>query len=540
MTSKGQVDLNCRESAVVPAEDLVTFADLEVGDVLPAEVTRIEEYGVFCKFRNSQLSGLSHVSELSDDYVEDISKLFGVGDLVKVKVLSKAMDEGKEKVSLGLKASYFVDEDEDEDDEDESGGEGVEEEKEEEEEMDEVTDSEDEDEDEEGVEGIRPMEVSDDEDDGYIESLVKEMDEEEEEEEEEDDDDDDDESDESSSQDDSDDSDSDSEDEGFSFKPPSSDKANAAVSEPKKKKQKMSAAEIDAREAALASGEADANPTTVDDFERLILASPSDSELWMKYMAHHLETTSPDEARKIAQRALRRIPIEMDQERLNVCMAVVALEANFGTDDHVRASIKEAGRRCDREKVYLKAGEILSGRAQSALSAKGVGKEKQAEEAVALADTHFNTKSKEIKPLVSCWLAHMKHLLLTKRSEEANELLKRASQSVVKREHVALAQQFASLEFDYGIKERGRTVFETLISKHPKKLDLWYVLIDKEVKAGSVANANALYKRLTAGSQWSEKQMKGVFKRWYKFAENSGGDVEDVKKMAVAFVEGRS
>lgn len=118
--------------------------------------------------------------------------------------------------------------------------------------------------------------------------------------------------------------------------------------------------------------------------------------------------------------------------------------------------------------------------------------------------------------------------------------MQRASQSVPNREHVTLAQQFASLEFDFGSKERGRTIFETLISKHPKKLDLWYVLIDREVKVGSIANATALYKRVTARSNWSEKQMKGIFKRWYKFAENNGGDVEDVKKRAVAFVESRS
>ena len=101
--------------------------------------------------------------------------------------------------------------------------------------------------------------------------------------------------------------------------------------------------------------------------------------------------------------------------RLNISMAVVALEANFGTPEAVRASIKDAGRRCDREKVYLRVGEILSARAQSA-RAGGKQQEREAEEALGLADAHFNTKAKEIKPLVSVWLAQMKHFLLTERS----------------------------------------------------------------------------------------------------------------------------
>ena len=43
------------------------------------------------------------------------------------------------------------------------------------------------------------------------------------------------------------------------------------------------------------------------------------------------------------------------------------------------------------------------------------------EEALGLADAHFNTKAKEIKPLVSVWLAQMKHFLLTERSEEVSK-----------------------------------------------------------------------------------------------------------------------
>lgn len=42
-------------------------------------------------------------------------------------------------------------------------------------------------------------------------------------------------------------------------------------------------------------------------FERLLLASPNSSLLWLQYMAHHLQATQIDQARAVAERALKTI-----------------------------------------------------------------------------------------------------------------------------------------------------------------------------------------------------------------------------------------
>lgn len=45
--------------------------------------------------------------------------------------------------------------------------------------------------------------------------------------------------------------------------------------------------------------------------------------------------------------------------------------------------------------------------------------------------------------------------------------------------------KFAQLEFRYGDVERGRNMFDKVLSTYPKRTDLWSVFIDLMVKHGS-------------------------------------------------------
>ncbi len=61
------------------------------------------------------------------------------------------------------------------------------------------------------------------------------------------------------------------------------------------------------RAAELARLSGSAAPSTPADYERLALASPSSSFVWIKYMAFHISLGDIDAARKVAQRALETI-----------------------------------------------------------------------------------------------------------------------------------------------------------------------------------------------------------------------------------------
>lgn len=56
--------------------------------------------------------------------------------------------------------------------------------------------------------------------------------------------------------------------------------------------------------------------------------------------------------------------------------------------------------------------------------------------------------------------------------------------------------RFAQNEFELGSVERGRTIFEGLMASYPKRLDLWNVYVDKEIKAGQLDAARNLLERM--------------------------------------------
>lgn len=64
--------------------------------------------------------------------------------------------------------------------------------------------------------------------------------------------------------------------------------------------------------------------------------------------------------------------------------------------------------------------------------------------------------------------------------------------------HIANVDRFAQNEFEYGSIERGRSIFEGLMASYPKRLDLWNVYLDKEVKAGELRAARNLLERLVS------------------------------------------
>ena len=68
------------------------------GDIVCGKVTGIEDYGIFLSFDDGS-SGLVHISEISSDFVNDISDYARIGDEMSVKVLS-VEDENHYKLSI--------------------------------------------------------------------------------------------------------------------------------------------------------------------------------------------------------------------------------------------------------------------------------------------------------------------------------------------------------------------------------------------------------------------------------------------------------
>jgi rRNA biogenesis protein RRP5 len=105
----------------------------------------------------------------------------------------------------------------------------------------------------------------------------------------------------------------------------------------------------------------------------------------------------------------------------------------------------------------------------------------------------------------------------------ARGLLQRATQSVPSNLHRHLTIKFGALEYKSpnGDAERGRTIFEGLISAQPKKFDLWDVYLDLERAHGDKENVRQLFERMVKMKVKKRRAMV-VFRRWVEFEEEEG------------------
>lgn len=83
------------------------------------------------------------------------------------------------------------------------------------------------------------------------------------------------------------------------------------------------------------------------------------------------------------------------------------------------------------------------------------------------------------------------------------------------------------LEFKHGRPESGRTMFEGIVTNYPKRMDIWSIYMDMEVKHGGKENAvqaRHLFERCLslAEIQKKPKKMKLVFRKYMEFESANG------------------
>lgn len=100
-------------------------------------------------------------------------------------------------------------------------------------------------------------------------------------------------------------------------------------------------------------------PESNADFERLLLGSPNSSYLWVQYMSFQLQLSEIEKARELAKRALKTINFREEQEKLNVWIALLNLENVYGTEESLEAAFKDAARHNDSKTIHLRLAAIL-------------------------------------------------------------------------------------------------------------------------------------------------------------------------------------
>eukprot|EP00511_Aplanochytrium_stocchinoi_P004268 CAMPEP_0204825738 /NCGR_PEP_ID=MMETSP1346-20131115/3552_1 /ASSEMBLY_ACC=CAM_ASM_000771 /TAXON_ID=215587 /ORGANISM="Aplanochytrium stocchinoi, Strain GSBS06" /LENGTH=802 /DNA_ID=CAMNT_0051953457 /DNA_START=106 /DNA_END=2514 /DNA_ORIENTATION=+ len=553
---KHQVTLSLKSTSVIGSNTKKwTWENIKPGMKLPGRVRRCEKYGVLINLEDSErLGGLCYRTEIEDNVeIKDASKAYSQGDRVLVKVLS--IDKIAKKISLGLKPSYFRD-DEDTDMK-ESEIEASEKENDSEEEEDEKKESDSEEEEDEnedaekectfentrikGLPVLGMVEEGEEESDEEIEEVetknVQENNDGEDDEGSEDD------SDESSTEaskhkkltlqdmmkssskqsndEDSDDDDDDEDDDGFD----ALEKEKETKSSKSRKRNRMrEEALLAEKEKELADGKDIVE--TADDFERELVSSSDSSMLWIRYMAFQIAQTEIDQARRIAERALQTINFREEEEKQNVWIAYLKIEYKYGTEESVNSLFKRVVQHWDAKHANYALAEIY---------ADGKDYEK--------ADLALKKAVKASKGMSrGAWLRRIVLKMDSDKADEARALLQEAIRALPKRKHIRTLMEFARCEYskNSGSSERGRTVCEGLLSSYPKRTDVWHQYIDVEQKYGDdKSRVRKLFERVIT-VKMSVKKIKAFFKKWLTFEQEFGSEalVEEVKAKAREYVAG--
>lgn len=76
------------------------MSNIKIGKIVEGQITGVTKYGVFVSLEDNY-TGMIHISEVSNKYIENLNEKFKIGDLIRVKVLS--IDENKLQVKLSIK-----------------------------------------------------------------------------------------------------------------------------------------------------------------------------------------------------------------------------------------------------------------------------------------------------------------------------------------------------------------------------------------------------------------------------------------------------
>eukprot|EP01052_Picozoa_sp_SAG31_P017910 SAG31_NODE_1247_length_9127_cov_2.629929_3_plen_1785_part_00 len=520
-----KIEISLKAAAAAKAEKF-KFEDLALGQVVKCTVKRLETYGLFLSLQNTSLVGLCHKTEVADRAINDLSRVYSPGDYVKAIILK--LNPAKRQISLGLKPSYMASQIGISSEEDDSVP-NIDNEKEDEavsrtsgQSDDEDTDDSD---DENTGSAVLPLDELDVEFDmGFDNSskvnvssksgreVSQDVN-----------------SDNQSSKREDDATYSD-DDDHHDYHDEGNKEGGAAEAQDDTSDSDSNEKSVD-REMTLAAREADlVNETststmTESDYEREIITSPNSSVAWIKLMAFQLSIGQIAKARETVEKALTSISFREEDEKFNVWVAFLNLEKMYGTQETLQQAFERAIVYNDAKKVYSKMVEI----------------HKTAKEYTIVEDL-YKVMSKKFKTSLDIWCQYAQYMIQQGKTTGAKKILERGLKCLDKSKHVSLISKFGELEFKFGDPERGRTYFESVIDNAPRRVDIWSVYIDMEIKTKDDKRIRRLFERATS-LQLSTKKMKFLFKRYLEYAKNSNADaatIEHIREKARSYVESKT
>lgn len=97
------LEIDREREKIVMSERMATqaasFSTLSIGQLFEGKVTSIKPFGVFIEMNG--ISGLLHIKQISQTYIDSIPKLFSIGQEVKALIID--LDAGKRRITLSTR-----------------------------------------------------------------------------------------------------------------------------------------------------------------------------------------------------------------------------------------------------------------------------------------------------------------------------------------------------------------------------------------------------------------------------------------------------
>ncbi|XP_055612693.1 protein RRP5 homolog [Uranotaenia lowii] len=267
--------------------------------------------------------------------------------------------------------------------------------------------------------------------------------------------------------------------------------------------------------------DASVDPHTPDQFDRLVLAQPNSSLVWIRYMVFHMESAEIDKARAVARRAIKAINFREEGERLNVWLALLNLELRYETVETFKEVLVEAIQYNDPFKVYSKVVDILV----------DCGKHSEVSEIIDILQKKFRKESEMWFLVATCYYKMGERV-------KVKPLLAKALKALENKEHIPLIVKFAFLHNRNENQDEAHILFEHLLTSYPKRTDLWSQYVDMLVKDGLVDVARQTLDR-AINQRLPLRNMKTLYTKYVNFEEKHGTReaVRRIKQMAADYVK---
>jgi rRNA biogenesis protein RRP5 len=272
-------------------------------------------------------------------------------------------------------------------------------------------------------------------------------------------------------------------------------------------------------------------PKSPDDFRKLLLATPNSSYLWTQFMAFHLGLQQYEEARQVAEQALKTIGVRESKDLLNVWVALMNIENLHGTAESLTSVFRRALQHSDDQLVvHEKLADIFAA-------------SKKSQQLVALCRAMTSKFRNERRVWQRLGIA----LIDTNKRDQLKRVIKDLVDVLKKDDQAVVIEHLAIHEYRNGNVESGRGLFEGLVGRLPKKSDVWSAFLDQELGllARRLPEASVLHTRTTFERATSislpAKVMQGLLTRFLQFEQAYGTptDVEKVKAKAKTYVESK-